>query len=134
MTKQELQQYKKIEREVRTLREQMEEMRLNMVAPSIPQLTGMPGAKGVSDKVFKAVSRYLEASEKYANKVDELTNELYYIEACIDHLKDPNERTLLRLRYISGIKWENICVEMGYEWAQIHRIHAAALRNILPIK
>ena len=134
MTKQELQQYKKIEREVRRLREQMEEMRLNMVAPSIPQLTGMPSAQGVSDKVFKAVSRYLEASEKYANKVDELTNELYYIEACIDHLSDPNERTLLRLRYISGMKWENICVEMGYEWAQTHRIHADALIHILQIK
>lgn len=134
MTKQELQQYKKIEREVQGLKERLDEMRLTMIAPTIPQLTGLPSGGIVTDKVMKAVERYLAASEVFANKLDELTGELYYIEACIDHLEDPNERTLLRLRYIAGMKWENICVEMNYAWAQIHRIHADALIHILPIK
>ncbi len=28
------------------------------------------------------------------------------------------------------MKWEKIAVEMGYAWAQIHRIHSSALKNL----
>ena len=40
------------------------------------------------------------------------------------------ERYLMQLRYIKGDRWENICVAMGYEWRQVHRIHAEALQMI----
>lgn len=43
--------------------------------------------------------------------------------ACLDG----REKYLINLRYISGEKWESICVAMGYEWRQVHRIHSDAL-------
>ena len=44
---------------------------------------------------------------------------------------DGREKYLISLRYIQGEKWENICVKMGYEWRQVHRIHAQALKQII---
>ena len=133
MTKEELRKYRKIADEVRWLGERLEEMRQTMIVPSIPKLTGMPNGNEYHDKIAEAVQRYIDASQMYAEKLDELTAELYYIEACINSLEDPAERTLLHRRYIDGMKWENICVAMGYEWAQTHRIHAEALKHIAAI-
>ena len=45
----------------------------------------------------------------------------------IEEVPDERERQVLTLRYIKGLKWEEIAVEMHVEWAQVHRIHARAL-------
>lgn len=52
------------------------------------------------------------------------------IEKRIRALSDENEAEVLRLRYIKNKKWEEIALEMGYSWKQIHRIHSSALHNL----
>ena len=44
-------------------------------------------------------------------------------------MENEDEQRVLRLRYIRGLKWEEVAVEMGYSWKQIHRIHSSALTN-----
>lgn len=65
----------------------------------------------------------------YVNKCNELTAALRKIEQAIETL-EPTERTLMRLRYIEGRHWQDICLRIHYSWAQTHRIHAQALLNI----
>ncbi len=52
------------------------------------------------------------------------------IEKSIRALSDENEAEVLRLRYIKNKKWEEIALEMGYAWAQIHRIHSQIEKSI----
>ena len=52
--------------------------------------------------------------------------------ADIERLEDETEKAVLTYRYLRRYSWEKICVEMGYQWAQMHRIHARALKNFNP--
>ncbi|RDY30369.1 hypothetical protein [Lachnotalea glycerini] len=47
----------------------------------------------------------------------------------IEFMEDETEKELLKLRYLKGLKWDKICLELGFEWAQIHRIHRKALEH-----
>lgn len=66
---------------------------------------------------------------RYEEKLKTLTGELLDIERAIDALP-PTERLLLRLRYLQGLSWEAVCVEMSYSWRQVHRLHAKALADL----
>ncbi len=44
-------------------------------------------------------------------------------------MENEDEQEVLRLRYILGMKWEEVAVKMGYSWKQTHRIHSSALKN-----
>jgi hypothetical protein len=45
----------------------------------------------------------------------------------IQRHKINGEIALIRLHYIEGRIWEEVCIEMAYSWMQVHRIHAKAL-------
>lgn len=47
----------------------------------------------------------------------------------IEDVADERERQVLTYRYINCLKWEEIAVRMHVEWAQVHRIHADALKH-----
>ena len=41
------------------------------------------------------------------------------------HLQECREE--LNLRYINALPWEQIAVELGYSWRQVHRLHKKAI-------
>ena len=47
----------------------------------------------------------------------------------IERLPNEDEKDVLAFRYIKLMKWEDICVEMGFSWKQVHRIHSKALTD-----
>lgn len=65
----------------------------------------------------------------YQVKLETLVYSQLKIEKAFESL-DPTERELMRLRYIEGADWLEICDTIHYEWAQAHRIHARALNKI----
>ena len=65
----------------------------------------------------------------YREKLRGLVDGQLRIEKAIEAL-NPTERELMRLRYIDGREWVEICETIHYEWAQTHRIHARALAKI----
>ena len=72
----------------------------------------------------------------YRAKLAELAAEQLAVEEAIGRLA-PSQRTLMRCRYMDGLKWEEVCDRMNYSWTQIHRIHAdtlAALESVLSAK
>lgn len=80
------------------------------------------------------MSNYIAKKEKLVldlyqekNKWIDLCTEIY---KSINDLKNEDEKNVLTLRYITGMKWEEIALQMHLEWAQVHRIHARALKNL----
>lgn len=65
----------------------------------------------------------------YNDKLQNLVIGQLKIEKAIESL-NPTERELMRLRYIDGAEWTEICATIHYEWTQTHRIHARALNKI----
>ena len=65
----------------------------------------------------------------YREKLGTLIESQLKIEKAIEEL-NPTERELMRLRYIDGVDWTEVCATIHYEWTQTHRIHARALNKI----
>lgn len=118
---------KALRREQRIL-DEIQCLRLDKMFPSIVQ-DGMPHGSSQEDL------------SGYAATLDEMIEDLKKerlekvkirkkIERSIRNLKDEDEQEVLRLRYISGLKWEEVATEMGYCEKWTHEIHKKALKNL----
>lgn len=130
MTKEQLRQYINIKREKEQLEQYLEELETLMASPRAQTVDGMPfnTSKGESSVEILAI-KHLEIKNLYRAKVKELTEALCAIEKAIETL-EPLERTLMRLRYIDGHKWEEVAVAIAYSWQQTHRLHKSALEKL----
>lgn len=122
-----LNSYREAKIGVSRLEEQLEELRLNKISPSY-FCDGMPRSHKKTDL------------SDYAVKVDEIEQSIITaryqrikvfesVQSDIEGMADETEKSLLTYRYLRGLKWEDICLEMGYSWKQIHRIHQTALEH-----
>lgn len=129
MTKERLRTYRDLRRELRQIERKVESIETALYSPKIPRLTGMPTAPGGGNTKEDLAAKHLELLEYYNTKKAELAAEQLSIELAIDALPY-RERTLLRLYYIDGLTWEEVCVNMSYGWTQTHKIHGKALRML----
>ena len=100
---------------------------MGKICPSVIQ-DGMPKASGGSDlsayigQVDALERRLVKARYKQIRKLKEIRDR-------IEWLEDESEKDVLVYRYLRGMKWEDICVKMGYSWRRVHYIHSNALEN-----
>lgn len=129
--KRRLHAYVDLERERKQLAEQLTALETTATSPRIQALDGMPHGAGAGDAMTGIVSELVSLQEKYKNKLHQLNAAMVQVEELIDSLDDPVERLLMRYRYVTGLVWEEVCVEMNYSWRQTHRIHGAALDKLV---
>lgn len=129
MTKEHLRSYRDLRRELKQIEGKVEAIEATLYSPKIPRLTGMPSAPGGGNTKEDLAAKHLELLEYYNGKKAELAAEQLAIEKAIEVLPY-RERTLLRLYYIDGLTWEEVCVEMSYGWTRTHKIHGMALQML----
>lgn len=117
-------------RELEQIDRQIEQLRATIEAPRTQEMDGMPRGSGGGDAMTAIVAELVDLQQKYEEKRLKLVVAQKEVEDLIDSL-DPLERRLLRCRYIEGKFWEEICVEMNYSWAQVHRYHSEALNRLV---
>lgn len=123
-----LMSYRWAKKQEERILEEIQELRMDKMFPSTVN-DGMPKGseqRDLSDYAVRLDELIQELKEERLRKVKRLRN----IERAIKELDNEDMQTVLRLRYIDGLKWEEVCVAINYEWAQMHRIHARALREI----
>ena len=129
MTKAQLRAY----RDLKLERDHLEAMVAALeYGPSGLRLDGMPRSGKPGDPTGQQAIDHTQVKDLYKQKVAELNEAILKIEEAIKGL-EPIERDIIRLYYIKGLKWEEVCVEVHYEWAQVHRYHAAALAKLKEI-
>ena len=122
-----LRQGYKINLEIETKKEVLEELKSNLdglqALQNSEKLQGGPikDDSGIVNKMNKIIEM-----EKDLN---ELCNFQIELSQMIDTIENTNERVVLRLRYILNQSWEEIAEKMGYTLRQIHRIHGNAIKN-----
>lgn len=62
------------------------------------------------------------------NRLVDLRSE---INAAIESMENPEERLLLKYRYLKNESWEDISYELNVSYRTVHRIHASALNNFV---
>ena len=95
-----------------------------------PVLSDMPKGGG-TDKIQNAVCRIADIEADINREIDRQIDLRERIETAICAIPDGRLRDLMRYRYIDGLTWEQIAVEMHYSYVHICRMHGQALAVIM---
>lgn len=129
MTKRELQEYRWIQDNIEELQNRIEEVE-TQATKMTTALKAIPiGGNQEKDKTGRLICKMVELKKQLNKEVEAGIEKMQQIEAAIENI-DEREKRLIRLRYIKGYSWIDICAIMNYEWAHTHRIHASALKNL----
>lgn len=123
-----LMSYRWAKKQEERILEEIQALRMDKMFPSVVN-DGMPKGseqRDLSDYAVKLDELIQELKEERLEKIKRLQS----IERVIKEIDNEDAQTILRLRYINGLRWEEVCVAINYEWAQMHRIHGRALREI----
>jgi DNA-directed RNA polymerase specialized sigma24 family protein len=93
-------------------------------------ISDMPKGNNQSDKMAANMAKLEELEQRVAYKLSSLLAARLATEETINSLDSSVFRRILHLRYIEGLKWEEICVKTNYSWRQVHRYHVQALEII----
>lgn len=87
----------------------------NIPEISAVQYTGMPSAKGISDKVFEITVKKERLLNLLNKKMDKYLDELERLEDILDKIEDVEVRAIARMRFIQTMQWDDIGAEMNMD-------------------
>lgn len=127
-----LSEYQWASKEARSLLDSIETIQTRLESTAAKQLEaeGAQHSGSGRDIQSELIIRKVELEEMLLRKYKEILRKREQIEGVIEQVESGRERTLLRMRYIQCMKWEEICVAIGYEWTQTHSIHGKALKEV----
>lgn len=122
-----LKSYRRAVKREKDILNEIQRLRADKMFPSVVN-DGMPKGSNQSD-----LSDYIAILDEQIEllKEERLEKVRCYqkIEKQIRQMENEDEQEVLRLRYITGLKWEEVAARMSYSWKHIHRIHSSALCN-----
>lgn len=145
LAKKKLESYADLQRKIDNKIRRLNTLKASMGSPSISNITGMPRSDGNRESVEE---RYLLRKEKLKHSIERLKQEerelLDELEELIEQLSDPDEQTVIEMRYIDRLKWWPICeslygTEQDYEenaekyLKRCFKIHGSALQALANI-
>lgn len=114
-------------RKERRLKEQIEELRSQQMFPSVNH-DGMPQGNAHSDlsgyvaRLDALISQLEHEQAMAVRQYKEIHDRIY-------QMQDGAEKEVLIRRYLMGRTWEQIAVEMDYNYRWVLRLHGRALKN-----
>ena len=111
--KQKLESYATLQRKIDNQIERLENLNATMGSPSTPNLTGLPsgGGDGTS-KIERQVAKKDELEKKIRRMIMEDRQLRKELEQLIETLKNPDEQTVIEMRYIDRAKWWTVCAAL----------------------
>ncbi len=80
--------------------------------------------------LVRCVEKIVELEKKIDREIDLLVELKEQIRTSISTVEDPDERMVLRYRYVNGFTWEQIGAEMHVDGRTARRWHEAALLHV----
>lgn len=133
--KQWLWRYRDAKKDVNRYEMELRELTELQSGPKAIQYSDMPKRSGnqsdLSDYMIKQENVWKKIHKARYKRIVAFQD----IKNAIERLPTADEREVMSCRYLqlNNLKeksWEEICILTNHEWAQVHRIHARALKNI----
>ncbi|MGN0366894.1 MAG: sigma factor-like helix-turn-helix DNA-binding protein [Suilimivivens sp.] len=121
---------KQINVEIQEL-EQLRNMRGTIQGCSYGEKVGSNPNRNTEAPFIKTIEKIWEYEQKIDAKIDKLVDLRSEINASIEKMENPEERLLLKYRYLKNESWEDIAYELNVSYRTVHRIHASALNNFI---
>ena len=112
MTYEELSQLYALKREVEDLNRRIQEIEIR-AEPGAQKLTGMPLSQGASDKVGEAGAAAGDLHTVLEEMQNRCAAERLRLESYIAGIDDSHIRLIFRLRFVDGLKWEDVARNVG---------------------
>lgn len=130
-TKEYLAQAYRIDQRINSKLEQIVSLReLATKATSTLSDTPPSGSRNVHS-MEGIIVKMLELENEINDDIDELVDLKKEIMSIIKKINNPEQQTLLELRYLCFKTWEQIAVDMGYSIQNAYKVHDRALENII---
>ena len=124
-----LRRYRKAARLERMKLDEVEQFRA--AAEHVTQvLSGMPGGAGDGQALPRAVERIIDAVQEANAQVMECQQIRKEIMDTMAQTVDMQDYGILYMRYIGGMKWEQIAVKIGMDVSRVYRRHKAAVKAL----
>lgn len=136
MTRQEVEHflsgYRMAKKRIRSLTEQIAELRESKMSVGSPELDTMPKGSDISDlSVYAArldeLERRLGEEQVAADRAS-----LEVIET-INRLTNEDEKSVLTLYYVRGYRWDRVAIEVSYSWRHVLRLRDQAVKHLARI-
>ena len=121
---------KQINVEIQEL-EQLRNMRGTIQGCSYGEKVGSNPNRNTEAPFIKTIEKIWEYEQKIDAKIDKLVDLRSEINASIEKMENPEERLLLKYRYLKNESWKDIAYELNVSYRTVHRIHASALNNFI---
>ncbi|OUO29690.1 DUF1492 domain-containing protein [Eubacterium sp. An3] len=144
--KQRLQNYAALQRRLDNKIERLVYLESITGSPSSPNLSGMPGSSG--DGCSKT-ERQIVQKEELKSEIKDMTRreceERKELERLVKGMQDPDEQTVIEMRYFDNAKWRPICDalyssnpdyidKVDKYMKRIFKIHGSALQTLTRIQ
>lgn len=134
MEKIDFKNYRALVIEVGQLQEQLKILESSLYSPKGQRFTSTPRSpSGYRSTMDGAVDRHLHLCDKYATELAAKEAQQLAIETAIASLADPDERVVMRERYIKAQEWPVVIRKLqkeGYSERTIFRLHGMALLKL----
>jgi len=108
---------------------------LRLISTSVPSTDfskeRVQGGQLPGDKIANIIGKIVDLERQINAEIDRFVDLKKEIHDVIEAVKSPDQRLVLRCRYIEFLTWEKTAEIMNYSIKQIHRIHSAALQNVV---
>lgn len=134
MEKSDFRSYHALVIEVQQLKEQLRVLESSIYSPKGQRFTSTPRMpSGDRSTMDGAVDRHIKLVNKYATELADKEAKQLAIEMAIASLADPDERVVMRERYIKAQLWPVVVRKLekeGYSERTIFRLHGTALLKL----
>lgn len=135
-----LSEYVLLRIEAENMEDRLARLRSEETIPPMRMGDGSGHTGGNGDRMERAIIRRVEYEERNGPKIKAAREKMQAIEEAIAALRNPLERSVLRLRYIESddarlTKWNEVAVGIygdddEKDIRAVHRLHTSALNNI----
>lgn len=130
MDKQTLHNHRAMELEIQQLSELIDMIDNRIHTVKTTRMTLTPKGGGFSnDSLSSSIARLESLRTLYNEKWDLLIDTRAEIELSIGNL-EPQERLLIRYRYIDGLDWKDVSKRLNYSYRHTTRLHGEILKKL----
>lgn len=132
--KQYLRQGYRLKELIQTHRDELEQLRgmLGSVKGTTYDKIGGGTTKWNGDTAeVNLVIKCVDLEKQIEGEIDQMITLMQSIHTTIETVCNPDERLVLRCRYILSLNWDDTANRMNYSPTQVRRLHGSALQSVI---
>ena len=132
--KQYLRQGYRLKELIQTHRDELTQLRSMLGSVSGPSYDKIGGgtAKWNGDTAeYNLVIKCVDLESQIEQEIVQMIALMQSIHTAIEAVRNPDERLVLRCRYILSLNWDDTAARINYSPTQVRRLHGSALRSVI---